>query len=265
MAVLAVTGFGDMAPSPRVQVVVTGTPTDSTIIVFRLFGKFQTTVRGALRAPSSGGFTIVDYEAPVGVPVTYRAELFNAAGVSLGITNEAVVTLVGTGSDAIISDPLSPAAAVTVDGHAEFGSELTRSRPFEQHNVSGRIVTLTGLLGKLQGVPLTCNTRSIADADALDAVLSTTVVLVRTAPPSRLPALFYAVVGTVRQVPQDVQWGGEWIRWDIQGDETDPSPLDVQVPIITYQMFNDAFPTYGDFNAAYVSYLDALQNPPGGV
>jgi len=256
--------FGDLS-RPRVQVTVSAVPEDAAITLFRLFGKYQTTVRGALRESASGAFVVVDYEVPLGIPVTYRAELYDVSGESLGITNEATVTIAWPGDQVVISDPLAPASSIAVDGHSDFGGVLTRKRPYEQHNVSGRIITLMGLAGKLEGIPLVCNTRTIEAADELDGILDATLVLVRSAPPSRLPPLFYAVVGTVKQVPQDVQWGGEWVRWDIEGDETDSSPLDVQVPIITYQMYNDAFPTYGDFNAAYLTYLDALRNPPGGV
>lgn len=264
--VSSVTPHPGMDPQPRVEVLVD--PFDlngstATITVWQTSELGEVRVRDAIRKTVAGGFTVEDFEVPTGVTVTYRVQQFNTAGVDLGFALEMQTQVDIPDGMVVLSDPLNPARAVMVDGHADFAGELRRSRPVRTINAGGNTVALMGLQGLLDSVPLVCNTRSLEDADMLDLILQETQVLVRLMPSGgRLPIVFQCVVPDPVQVPQDVQWGGEWVRWDLGGHQVSRTELDIIVPLFTWQDVIDYYPTWTALMAAHVSWLDLLRNPP---
>lgn len=262
MATLTVSGYSDAAPSPRIRVDIDGLPANAYVTVLRLWDTSEGTVRGALNVFAGGGFTVTDYEAPIGTPVTYRAAIY-VAGVFVEYTNSAEATLVDDPSFAWISDPLAPERAVRVELRSDFAEKLMRRRPVTKHRVGFRTIALSGPLGLLENVYLSSQVKSLDDATKYQNVLDADVVLVRAPKLLRLPVLLYVSIEKVEEIAQDVQYGGDWVVWDISGDEVSPSPLNITVPLITYGTYTAVFPTYADFNAAYSTYLDALRNPPG--
>ena len=113
MAAPILTAYVDAAPCPRVEVffpsLAAGT---ATVTVYRLAAGREHRVRGAVKAPTGGTLTRIDFEVPFGIPVTYRAEQFNAAGLSLGFTDSTSITVAVT--DSWMHNPLNPAGSVRV-------------------------------------------------------------------------------------------------------------------------------------------------------
>lgn len=258
---IVVTGFVDVL-GPRIKIEINGVPAGYTLTLYRIYGNIESIVRDAERAFAGGGYTETDYEAPVGVPVTYRAELFDEFGVSQGFTPSATTTLVGPVGVAWFSDPLDPANVVGVDMHGRFGSRLVRTRNTNDYQIGDRVVSLLGARGLLRGIPLWVHTDTIEQADALERVLAATNVLVRTMPIVRIPRALYVSVSAPEEVPQNVARGGEWIIWELVGNEISSPNLDIVVPVVTWQTYMDTFPTWNDFNAAYLTWNDAIRNPP---
>lgn len=259
-----VTPFPDMKPCPRIKVEINDVPDGYTLTLYRIWDKFKSVVRDAQRTFAGGGFTAFDYEAPRGVTVTYRAELFDADGASQGFSDSASTLLEGSKSTAIFQDPLDPANAIEVTLSDSFGGVLTQGRSGQLYQLtSGRVVSLLGMMGKLTGVDLSAQTHTLDDAERFRDVLNVGNVLVRTVRAGHLlPRLLYVTVGATSAVPQDLQNGGEWVKWPITGNEIDSPDLGIVVPVITWQTYIDTFPTWNDFNAAYLTWNDAIRNPP---
>lgn len=234
-----------------------------TITVTRSYGNRSATVRDAENAFAAGGAVFDDWEIPTGVNVTYTAECFDAAGESLGSAASVEARWDADPSMAWISDPLSPGDAVQVELVADFANMMTRTRQMQLHQVGDRVVSLLGPAGKLQGLNVHIQLKNLADADRLTEILAVTSVLIRTTPPTRLPRLLYCVIPQVNEVDMDVQWGGNWVRWELVGQEVDPTTLDIVLPIVSWQTYIDAFPTWADMEAAYPTWFDAMKNPPG--
>lgn len=234
-----------------------------TITVTRSYGNRTATVQEGERRFAAGGTVLDDWMIPLGVNVTYTAEQFDAAGTSLGTTTPIQVRWDDDPSLGWISDPLSPGDAVQVELVADFADTMSRTRQMQLHQVGDRVVSLLGAAGKLQNLTVHCQTKNLADGERLTEILAATSVLIRVPPPTRVPRLLYCVIPTVNEIDMDVQWGGEWIRWDLTGQEVDPTTLDIVLPIVSWQTYIDAFPTWADMEAAYPTWFDAMKNPPG--
>lgn len=266
-----VTPHEDMDPSPRVDVFIDDADLDgstATITVHQISVAGDVEVRNMVGVASVGGFAATDYEPPLGVPVTYRVAQYDVGGAELGFVLE-LTTQVDIGDGyAVLSDPLAPGVAVMVEAHTDFGSVLNRTRPTRTYRAGLRTVALMGMQGLLEDVPLRCQTRTLDDADMLEDVLSAGQFLVRLMPSGgRLPLLLHVVVPSPSQVPVDVQYGGEWVQWDLTGQEVSRPLIDIIVPVINYQLFADYVAavgdgTYGFAATVWSTYLDALLNPP---
>ncbi|OAN35054.1 hypothetical protein A4X17_11260 [Plantibacter sp. H53] len=262
MGPLMVTALPDADPSPRIRIDLDGLPANARVTVFRFWDSSEGTVRGALNAFADGSFTIIDYEAPIGTPVSYRAAIY-VDGEFVEYTNTATATLAENPSYAWVSDPLAPGRAVRVELRTDFAEKLTRRREVTKHRVGFRTIALSGPMGLLENVQLSSQVKTLEDAAKYQEVLDADVVLVRAPKLLRLPVLLYVSIETVNEIAQDVQYGGGWVVWDISADEVSPSPLNITIPVVTYGTYSAVFPTYADFNAAYSTYVDALRNPPG--
>lgn len=79
--------FTDAVPCPRVEVFFPSFDAGTArVTVYRLSGGREFQVRGAVNAVTAGSLSRIDFEVPLNVEVSYRAEQFDAAGVSLGFT-----------------------------------------------------------------------------------------------------------------------------------------------------------------------------------
>lgn len=239
-----------------------------TIVVTRSYGNVTETLRDAWNRFAAGGAVLTDSEIPVGVPVTYQAQAFDTDGTPLGSTGTVTTQIDSDIEHAWFSDPLNPTLVVEVEMKLDFADTLTRTRQVQTYQVGNRLVALLGAQGKLDNIALRVQTKSIEDADLLAQILASTSVLVRTAPPIRLPRLLYVVVPTVNEIAQDIQVGGEWVFWDLVGQEVSATTLDILVPVVTWQSFLDAFPgaTWADVIAFYAgkTWFDVIKEFSAG-
>lgn len=260
------TGFSDMAPSPRVQVSFSAAELDpavATVTVVQISAAGEAEVREGRGVNAVGGAQVTDYEVPPGIPVTYRAEQFDVSGVSLGLTASATTQVDIDPGYVVVQDFLAPRNAVLVDAHESFAGEVRTSRASARYRAGRNTLVLMGEVGLAEQVPLTVNTRTLADADMLGSILAEGTALIRSMPNVvRIPQLFYCAIPDVVPVPIDVQYGGEWIRWDLVGDEISRPDIAVIEPLFSWGLYKSAFPTWGDAKAAYTTWLDAKSNPP---
>lgn len=257
----------DMAPCPRVQVDFdTLHPDTATVTVYQR-SDVDRTVMDAIRAFAAGGFTVTDYLPPLGVEISYDAVMFDVDGQTLGTTGATTVSLPWVDqSMAVFTDPLDPSTSALVEIVNDFAEKASRSRAQSLYQVGDRTVVLSGQNSLLQGVNLHSQVQTIDDTKALRNVLARPLTAVRSGPAAaNIPRVFLTAIPSWDEVPVDVQWGGGWTKFEMSGDEISQGRVSIVVPVSTYQVYEDAFPTYGDFTAAYTSYLDAQKNPPDGA
>lgn len=254
----------DYAPVPRVEMVFDEVdPATETATVFRITSGRTWRVRGGVRVFAAGGFALVDTETPFGVETTYRAEMFDASGLSLGFTGSTVVTLNADGT--CMHQPLDPTRAVKVDPRRTFGSSLTApfsgsiAQPLDR---SAPVLVTLGRTG-YRGVNLDVVTDTIEDADAFRSMFGDPgrplppVICVRSEPKWRLPHPLFAAILDAREERFDVEFGGQSIDWRIIADEVTPPAVALSAGVLTYADMEANYANYETIEAAYLTYLDA--------
>lgn len=257
------------SPSPRVQVTFTSLASGTErVTVWREYSGLSSPVRDAVNAYAVGGFTVTDYEVPLGVNVEYSAEMYDSGGTSLGRTGATSTVLHCDNGYAWYSSPYDPSVAAYVPLPAEWGVVRGRQRPSERYQIGpGEVVALSGQIGLIEEFNASCRTESLDVADQLKKVLEGGLVLIRTTPHLRVPSLLYLQIdesvekgtGSIH----DVEFGGEHIYWPLAGYEVTPSVLSAGVAVGTWQDVIDHFATWQDVIDNYDTWLDLLQNPPG--
>ena len=245
-----ITSFVDAAPCPRVEVrfptLAVGT---ATVTVFRIVQGRTFRVRAAVNAAAAGSFTRLDFEVPFGVAASYRAEMFDVAGVSLGFTDPTVVTL--SVADAWIHNPLEPATALRVDLDYTSAKTITRPTVGEVFHPDGRTVgvLISGQRRGIVGVELMVSTGVEANAIGLDDMLGkydtrgVPILCLRTPPYIRLPRTFYAAILEPVQRPINVHMGGALTEWDFTSTEVSPPAPGLLVPLLTRLDINTFYAT----------------------
>lgn len=251
----ALTVFNDAAPCPRVEVyfgsLYAGT---ATLTVTRTSEERVYKVRGMVGAPAAGTFSRIDYEVPFNTPVSYQAECFNDAGVSLGFTGATTITVVSRSS--WIHNVFKPDGATRVEFRQDSFRELNRP-------VSGTVVypegAVAGVLTGGQRRGLTDLQVSIQFWDEINAnrvqgmfggygVAVHPVVCVRVGSDTRvrLPKpLYLAVTGNVTErADAGFSAGLDMIPLAFRGDEITPPAPGVAMPTVTYADVAAAYPTY---------------------
>lgn len=259
------TPLSTMDPSPRVEVLVAAGELNvatSTLTVKQISDAGEFDVREGVRVPAAGGVFVVDYEPPLGIPVTYQAEQFDAAGVSLGLTGAATTTVLVDQVMVVMQDPLAPLRAVRVEPLRGFAGVLRRTRESQLYRAGFRTLALMGEQSLLEQVPLQVWTATKAEADALEEVLDEGTFLVRSSPALPLPPLFYTAVSTYARDPYNASAFMEASQFAFEGDQITRSTLEVIEPAVTWQRYIDAFATWNAMDAEYSTWLDAKQNPP---
>jgi hypothetical protein len=250
-------------PVPSVQIIITDVlPGTVAVDVYRIADGRTTLVRGGIRKSAIGGTTLVDWEAPFGVPIQYRAEQFDDADTSLGFTDTSSTTLEVT--DTWIHQPLNPSVAVSPLRLSKTASDVARSTPGDVVYVQGAELA-TRIGGQRRGVaavPFELLTRSLADADRVQAVFGqygsrgAGVVCIRTPPPMRLPRTFYASVDEVHEVPVNIQIGREDITFTFEATEARPPAPGLVTAVLRRMDIDAAYPTRAARAAAYATRLD---------
>lgn len=239
----------------------------NTISVWRVFEDGSRTlvrgVDGLIEAATltSDVLVIEDYEAPLGVPVYYYAEMKSGAAVTGSRTTDTVTLTPGDSNYSWLKDPGNPQRNLQVMVAAPPAWE----RPIQQagYQVRGRSNTVThsDVRGGLEGA-LVVWTQSDAEAAGLDWILSSGNTLLWQVVPGVHEADMYVSVGKVslpRAVPRADE---EWREWTLPLVQED-MPVAVGVAGSagrTWQDIAAEFDTWADVRDAYATWEDVLFN-----
>jgi hypothetical protein len=254
----------DMAPVPHVEITVEGILAGAvTATLYRVTDERTMRVRGLVNVPAAGGFGGIDTEVPFQQTVTYRAEFFDADGLTLGFgdSGSTGVDYVGT----VIHQPLDPARSV--DPILAQGAVKTLSRPFDGDTIRpiGRSVPVyigTGR-GGLTDLILDSITLTDAQAAAMQSVFGGydgdeqfPVICFRSSLPTGLPGVLFAVVQKPTAEPY-AAYGDSAVMWRLTGQEVAPPAEGVVRPLLTYEDLENAYSSYSEIESTYLTYLDA--------
>lgn len=250
-------------PVPHVVVLVEDVdPAAVAIDLYRIADGRTARVRGGIRKFAVGGATVVDLEAPFGVTVSYRAEMFaDAAGTqSLGFTDTTDTVL--DVQQAWFHQPLAPSLAFSPTMLWGTALERSRSTPGELVYPQGAEVGtwIGGQRRGLEDVPFKLLTNR-AGADQLQAVFGrygtnpSPVLCIRTPRDMRVPRIFYAVVDTVMETTLNRPGEGEAIQFDFTATEARPPAPGVAAAVLRRMDIDATYPTRAARVAAYVNRL----------
>lgn len=258
-------------PAPYVDVLATGFAVgiDSTTIWRTVAGRaFR--VRGLVNVSTGGTVTIRDFEAPLGVESSYRAEHFDSAGDFVSWSDSETVTLdEGLIEVAYLHNPFDPSTSIQVVMSVGAAATITRPTSFEKFDVKGRSVPVIISQPRrgVEGVVLDCSTTSLAAAEGLEAIFggydddTVPIVCVRTHPNLFLPGTFFATIERPSKRALNVRQGGEIIDWYMSADEVAPPVESAVTVLLDYADFTAFYTTgYDVFTAAYADYQEATRD-----
>ncbi len=261
---MAITLLTNVTAAPFVEVFIDDLiPEATSVTVYRLAAGREFQMRGAVRAPTAGAFTRIDFEIPFNTLVTYRAELFDAAGGSLGFTDSASTTLVC--ADTWMHNPLNPAGGVKVFFGEDQNWSVTRPTPGEVSRPLGRRVgvVLSEPRHGVTGLGLVVRTSTDADADGVQAMMGDNgmppIVCIRLGSQDqrlRVPQPLFLSALSVTEMDMDHRWGGSELAHDLRGDEVDPPIPGLFIPLLTRADLNAFFSTRAAMNAGGLQRLD---------
>ncbi|MGO5416101.1 hypothetical protein ACTQXJ_09235 [Collinsella sp. LCP19S3_C6] len=249
-----------MQSPPWVDMLVTEVPAGVVSLrVWRVVDGVRVPVRGQ-HVPLGSSARVVDWDIPVGVPVTYLVEAVSSSGQVVGTGGESVQAVVSPGhSRAWLSDPMAPLGTVVV------GVLRSESR--------GRWSSASEMVRPMGGLPVTVggarqvrvrSWRLVAEDEAtvqaVDRImLAGPTVLLRGDPecldhPTGLLYVSAADVESERTVPHLPR-----VAWQVDGYESRGPAILPVVPSRTYADDMAEHPTYQDSTAAAATYLDRLR------
>jgi hypothetical protein len=242
-SVPVLTPFADALPCPRVLVAFSVfEPGTTTVTVYRIAGGRTFRVRGAVRAAVAGGLSRYDFEAPFGLELFYRAEMFDAAGVSLGFTGTGSVVL--DVAETWVHNPLDPAGATTVALRDNALRDLVRPSEGQVFYPQGRRVgvVVAGQRRGLSGVVLDLIVDSVDQADRFQVMAGggydgslppVGCFRVGAADRLRVPRPLFASLLEVSEQDMNYVLGGTQITFAVQGDEVAPPAEALIIPLLT--------------------------------
>lgn len=261
---MAITLLSNVTEAPFVEVFIDDLiPEAASLTVYRLAAGREFQMRGAVRAPTAGAFTRIDFEIPFNTLVTYRAELFDAAGLSLGFTASASITL--HVADTWMHNPLNPAGGVKVFFGEDSNWSVTRPTPGVVSRPLGRRVgvVLSEPRHGVTGLGLVVRTSTDADADAVQAMMGDNgmppIVCIRLGSQDqrlRLPQPLFLSALSVTEIDMDHRWGGSELAHGVNGDEVDPPIPGLFIALLRRMDINASFPTRAAVNSAALTRGD---------
>lgn len=267
------------APCPRVGVTITGLGTGQSVVsVWRTADGERNPVRGARRATMSDAAYVVDFDAPLGRPITYEVEVLSGPAGGSRTTSASVSLDSDTGW---IMDPLIPQMAVPVVGGDGDEGPYLRAAALKKLEYQADIsifkimgsrkpVALFGERMAEMGLDTSMGTQSATHNKRLkDLLISTGQLLFRPLPQwgeLELAGTLFLANATATQIPVDVSWGGEMTWWDLQSDVVGAPTIKVLTATFSYGDVDILMSTYGQKQAlmAGKTYLDDVKNPIGG-
>jgi hypothetical protein len=212
-----------------------GVPADATSLYLERVDVLgvATYVRGAfaLTVTPSSSVDVVDYEAPVGEPLTYRAFVANDASEQSTTTTAGPVELEGD-EDPWLVDLVEPENSQQVI--VERLAELVVVVPTGVHYVLGRRAPIvTADVAKAPSFELVFVTLDALAREKARATLGTGVpVLLRTLPEQGVGLLYLSVVGWAEQRPSRLAVHAER-RFVVQGQEVDAPAATLYAPPVS--------------------------------
>lgn len=279
MVAVVVEAFPDFSPCPRAGVTVTGLGIGASVVsVWRTADGVRSSVRGARRIPMNDAAYVIDYDAPLGRPVTYEVEVLSGPSGASRVTSSAVTV---DATEGCIMDPLVPQSAVAVSGgktsdgpylRASALSQLEYQADIQVFNVMGssKPLALFGQRMAERGLDTSMSTRSAEQNARLKKLLRSTAQLLFRPLPEwgefELEGTLFLANATATQLPVDVSWGGELTWWEMKSDVVAAPTIRVLTATFTYGDVAILMSTYGQKQAlmAGKTYLDDLKNPLGG-
>lgn len=257
-----VTLTADVTDLPYVEVLVEDlSPEVDTVTIYRLAGGREFRVRGAVNIAVAGAITRVDAECPFNTLSTYKAEMFDVAGESLGytLTNETTLAV----DETWIHNPLDLTGGVMVDLLDKTGSVISRPVDGEVVHPFGRVVGVVISRGRkgLTDFPLLVSTATTADADKFTvllgdyATLAVPVLCIRSGSTLRIPKPFFMSVLDPKELGLNVAAGGELIDWELTGDEVAPPAPGIIAPLLTRADLNAYYGIRSALNADNLTRL----------
>lgn len=267
---ITATPHPDGLPAPYVDVTASGfDPATVTVTVWRLALGRQFRVRGMVEVSASGAVTGLDFEAPFGVPFSYRVEEFDASGAFRAWSDPVTLELAGPDDYFWIHNPLDPATSMML--RVLYGDAATIARPVEAQvfRMLGRSAGVA-LFGQRHGVErmvLDTMTETTTDAAKFDALFggydqlgAVPIVCIRPPVAMRLPPTFYGLIAQPTHVDFNVHLGGQVARWQLVADEIAPPPAALVSALLDYADFTAFYADYAAYTAAYADYLTAQRD-----
>lgn len=266
------------APAPRVGLTVTGLGVGVSVVsVWRTADGERLPVRGARRTQLNDAAYLIDWDVPLGRPVSYEVEVISGPSGASRTYSDSVTVAADTGW---LMDPLVPQSAVPVVGGS--GDEIyLRSSALSQleygaevsvFNIMGsdKPLALFGQRMAERGLDTSLSTRSAEQNARLEKLLKSTAQLLFRPLPGwgtrTLPGSLFLGNATATQLPVDVSWGGDLTWWDLKSDVVQAPTIRVLTATWTYGDVEILMDTYGQKQdlMAGRTYLDDLKNPLGG-
>lgn len=266
------------APCPRVGVTITGLGVgDSVVTVWRIADEERNPVRGARRAVMNDANYVVDFDAPLGRPITYEVEVISGPS---GPSRTSAASVTVESATGWIMDPLVPQTAVPVIGgdgdtapylRAKALSTLEYAADVSVFNIMGsdKPMALFGQRSAARGIDTSLGTQSAEQNARLLKLFQSTAQLLFKPHPSwgqlGLPGTLFLANPTATQIPVDVSWGGELTWWDLQSNTVAAPTIRVLTATFTYGDVQLLYGTYQQKQDVMggKTYLDDLKSPIG--
>lgn len=265
------------APCPRVGVTITGLSVGvSVVTVWRTADGERNPVRGARRAVMNDGAYVVDWDAPLGRPITYEVEVISGPDGASRTTSDTVSVDSVTGW---IMDPLVPQTAVPIVGGE--GDEvylrpaalaaLEYKAKVQIYDIMGsdKPLALFGPRMAASGIDTSMGTQSAEQNARLHKLLKSTAQLLFRPLPAwgqyEIGGSVFLANAKATQLPVDVSWGGEMTWWDLVSDTVGAPTIKVLTATFSYGDVNILTATYQQKQdrMAGLTYLDDVKNPIG--
>jgi hypothetical protein len=243
-------------PVDRAAVTITGLGIgDSVVTLWRTADGERNPVRGARRATMNDATYVVDWDAPLGRPVTYELEVISGpSGPSRPTSN----TITINSTTGFILDPLIPQTAVAVIG-GEGSDVYLRPQALAalEYRADVKIFDIMGSSKPLalfgprmaeKGVDTSVGTHSAEQNARLVNLFKSTAQLLFKPLPAwgsyGLPGTAFLANAVAKQLPVDVSWGGQMTWWDLQSDVVAAPTIKVLTATFTYGDVEILFETY---------------------
>jgi hypothetical protein len=222
-------------------------------------------VRGAVAAAVAGAsFIVRDYEAPLGVQLTYRVTAYNAAGAALGFEEELFALPAQAWDDPWLVDLAFPTNSQQVT--VESLRELAYATPVGVHRIiDRRDPVLTSAAAWTPSGELVFFTHDELERDRARASLGTGVpVLLRTPPEQGVGNIYLGVQSFVEERPRvALYWPRRFRCQVVQVGRPDPS-IFIPAPPVTYELLEQEYGSYAEL-LAVGSYDDAAYDYPAAA